>query len=92
MLQKRSKFPLLIALLLAPSGCGVNRAWLQRDVRKETLTPSPALNTEQSATMNGNSSDSGNCSLSCSVSSVEMEELGVLRGGELSRNSRTVSV
>ena len=33
-LQKRGKFPLLIALLLAPSGCGVNTAWLQRDVRK----------------------------------------------------------
>ena len=36
-LQKRGKFPLLITLLLAPSGCGVNRAWLQRDVRKGTL-------------------------------------------------------
>ena len=33
-LQKEGKFPLLIALLLAPSGCSVNRAWLQRDVRR----------------------------------------------------------
>ena len=36
-LQKLSNFPLLIALLLAPSGCVVNRAWLQHDVRKGTL-------------------------------------------------------
>ena len=36
-LQKRGKFPLLIALLLALPGCGVNRAWLQCDVRKGTL-------------------------------------------------------
>ena len=35
-LQKRGKFPLLITFLLAPSGCGVNRARLQRDVRKGT--------------------------------------------------------
>ena len=26
-LQKRGKFPLLISLLLAASGCGVNRVW-----------------------------------------------------------------
>ena len=38
----------------------------------------PALNTEQSATMNGNSSDSGDLSLSCSVSFVKIEELEVL--------------
>ena len=38
----------------------------------------PALNTEQSVTMNGDSSDSGNLSLSCSVSSVKIEELKVL--------------
>ena len=37
LLQKRGKFPLLIAFLLAPSGCGVNGEWLQRDVRKGTL-------------------------------------------------------
>ena len=36
-LQKRGKFPLLIACLLAPSCCGVNRAWLQRDITKGTL-------------------------------------------------------
>ena len=36
-LQKRSKFPLLISLLPPAFGCGVNRAWLQRDVRKGTL-------------------------------------------------------
>ena len=30
--QKRGKFLLLISSLLAASGCGVNRAWLQRDV------------------------------------------------------------
>ena len=34
---KRGKFPLLIALLLAPSGCSVNKAWLQHDVRKGML-------------------------------------------------------
>ena len=38
----------------------------------------PALNTEQSATMNGDSSNYGDLSLSCSVSSVEIEELEVL--------------
>ena len=38
----------------------------------------PAINTEQSATMNGDSSDSGYLSLSCSVSSVKIEELEVL--------------
>ena len=38
----------------------------------------PALNTEQSATVNGDSSDSGDLSLSCSVSSVKIEELEVL--------------
>ena len=37
-----------------------------------------ALNTEQSGTMNGDSSDSGDLSLSCSVSSVKIEELEVL--------------
>ena len=37
-----------------------------------------ALNTEQSATVNGDSSDSGDLSLSCSVSSVKIEELEVL--------------
>ena len=36
-LQKRGKFPLVIAFLLAPSGCSVNRAWLQRDVRKRNV-------------------------------------------------------
>ena len=36
-------FPLLIAFLLAPSGCGVNRAWLQRDIRKGTLVHCRAL-------------------------------------------------
>ena len=40
---KRGKFPLLIAFLLAPSGCGVNRAWLQRDIRKGTLVHCRAL-------------------------------------------------
>ena len=38
----------------------------------------PALNTEQSATMNGDTSNSGDLSLSCSVSSVKIEELEVL--------------
>ena len=33
-----------------------------------------ALNREQLATMSNNSNDSGNLSLSCSVSSVESEE------------------
>ena len=37
-LQKQGKFPLLISLLLAASGCGVNRAWLHRDVRKGNLS------------------------------------------------------
>ena len=36
-LQRRGKFPLLIVFLLAPTGCGVNRVWLQRDVRIRTL-------------------------------------------------------
>ena len=36
-LQKRGKFPLLIAFLLVASCCSVNRVWLQRDVRKGTL-------------------------------------------------------
>ena len=38
----------------------------------------PALNTEQLAIMMGNSSDSGNLSLSCLISSVEIEEMEVL--------------
>ena len=38
----------------------------------------PALNTQQSATMNGDSSDSGDLILSFSVSSVEIKELEVL--------------
>ena len=38
----------------------------------------PALNTEQSATVIGDSSDSGDLSLSCLVSSVKIEELEVL--------------
>ena len=37
-LKKRGKFPLLISLLLAASGCGVNRVWLQCDVRKGMLS------------------------------------------------------
>ena len=37
-LQKGGKFQLLISLLLAASGCCVNRAWLQCDVRKGTLS------------------------------------------------------
>ena len=88
-LQKRGKFPLLIALLLDPSGCGVNRAWLHRDVRKGTLSHVSCvkMNTEQSATMSGDSSDSGDLSLSCSVSSVEIEELEVL---EVERYLETV--
>ena len=36
--QKPGKFPLLIPLLLAASGCGVKRAWSKRDVRKRTLS------------------------------------------------------
>ena len=38
----------------------------------------PALNTDQSGTVNGDSSDSGDLSLFCSVSSVKIEELEVL--------------
>ena len=38
----------------------------------------PALNTEQSATMNGDSTDFGDLSLFCSVSSVKTEELEML--------------
>ena len=38
----------------------------------------PALNTEQSATMGGDNSDSGDLSLCCSVSSVKIKELEVL--------------
>ena len=34
---KRGKVPLLIALLLDSSGCDVNRAWVQREIRKGTL-------------------------------------------------------
>ena len=45
---------------------------------KERCCLPPALNTELSATMNGNSSDSGDLSLSCSVSSIKIEELEVL--------------
>ena len=44
-LQKRGKFPLLIAFLQAPSGCRVNRAWLQRDVRKGTCSLLQGLTT-----------------------------------------------
>ena len=36
-LQKRGKYPPLIAFLLAPTSCGVNRVRLQRDIRKGTL-------------------------------------------------------
>ena len=35
--KQRGQFPLLIACVLAPSSCGVRRAWLQRDVRKGML-------------------------------------------------------
>ena len=35
--QKRGKFPLLIAFLLAPSRCGVNRAWFNVTSEKERL-------------------------------------------------------
>ena len=42
---KRGKFPLLIAFLLAPSGCGVNWAWLQHDVRKGMLVTLQGLAT-----------------------------------------------
>ena len=45
---------------------------------KERCRLPPALNTEQSAIMNGDSSDSGGLSLSRSVSSVKIEELEVL--------------
>ena len=45
---------------------------------KERCRLPPALNTERSATMNGDSSDSGDLSLSCSVSSFKIEELEVL--------------
>ena len=38
----------------------------------------PSLNREQSATMNGDSSNYGDLSLSCSVSSVIIEELEVI--------------
>ena len=38
----------------------------------------PVLNTELSDTMNGDSSNSSDLSLSCSVSSVKIEELEVL--------------
>ena len=42
-LQKRGKFPLLIALLLAASSCDVNRVWLQRDIRKDPLSPTSSV-------------------------------------------------
>ena len=77
-LQKRGKFPLLISLLLAASGCSVNRRGYSVTSEKEHCHMPPALNTEQSATVNGDSSDSGNLSLSCSVSSVKIEELEIL--------------
>ena len=38
----------------------------------------PAFNKEESATTNGDSSDSGDLSRSCSVSSVKFEELEML--------------
>ena len=69
-LQKRGKFSLLISLLLAASGCSINRPWLQRDVRKGTL--SHASKVKYKAV------DSGDLILSCSVSSVKIEELEVL--------------
>ena len=50
----------------------------QHDIRKGTLSHASSVNTEQSATMNGDSSHSGNLSLSCSISSVKIEELEVL--------------
>ena len=45
---------------------------------KEYYRLPAALNTEQSATMNGDSSDSGDLSLSCTVSSVKIKELELL--------------
>ena len=48
-------------------------------VRDFTIVADPSLNTKQSATMNGDSSsDSGDFSLFCSVSSVKIKELEVL--------------
>ena len=44
---------------------------------KKRLMP-PALNREQLATVSGDSSDSGDLSLFCSVSSIKIEELEVL--------------
>ena len=84
-LQKQGKFPLLISLLLAPSGCSVNSRGYSVTSEKERCHMLLALNTEQLATMNGDSSNSGNLSLSCSVSSIKIEELEVFRGGKLSR-------
>ena len=46
---------------------------------KERCRIPPVLNTELSAIMNGDSNNSGNLSLSSSVSSVKIEELKVLQ-------------
>ena len=40
--RKRGQFPLLIACIVAPFGCGVRRVQFQSDVRKETHVASLA--------------------------------------------------
>ena len=46
--RNRGQTLLLIACVLAPSGCSRKRVWLQRDVRKGTLVQS-----QSEATQNG---------------------------------------